>query len=620
MQLPLKPLLITTVFCLVFLKDTMAQKIYTDSLNRLLVQSSLSEAERVNTLCKLAKANFEKDLPLSFKLANEALQIGTRMKDGRGKAMAFATLIHLYVWKKDLKHAYESRDSALYYAGKTKDSKTLGFVSLRNGWLDLINDENDKAITKFLKALDFFKGQEAYEYESTVYHYLASFYGYGNDPAKQRKYADLCYETALKSKQVDALNTAYFTIGQTYFDRFKQDTSKRSLLDSALNIYKKSLLMAEKQSGRLLIRSNTAAIALNTANSYFQYFPNTYRDSAEKYTDIAIRIATNTNLQEVLVNCYGLKSEYALRDGNYNEAEKMLLTGLSAVAGSVIKMPLTKARMFLGLSHIAEKRGDQEAALKYLKEYIKFNKEAFDEEKINSIQRVEAQYQSEKKEQKIAYLQQEAAFNKKRNIFYILLALTGITALLFLLRSYNYKLKASVRKQELIDKEKGAAELRAQLKEAEAMQLQTEQVLLKERQERLQKEVLAGNLQMEQKNELLELLSGKVSTDSHLTLDEQIKRIIHQQKRIDKDFEELKTDFFESNPVFFDRLQKKANQALTRLDLKYCAYILMGLSNKEVAIRLGIEPKSIRMARYRIKQKFGLDKEGNLDNFIRSQE
>jgi DNA-binding NarL/FixJ family response regulator len=620
MQLPLKPLLITTVFCLVFLKDTTAQKIYTDSLNHLLAQTSLSEAERVNIHCKLAKANFEKDLPLSFKLANEALQIGARMKDGRGKAMAFATLIHLYVWKKDLKRAYESRDSALYYAGKTKDQETQGFVWLRNGWLDLVNDENDKAITKFLQALDFFKGQGAYEYESTVYHYLASFYGYGNDPGKQRKYADLSYETALKSKQIDALNTAYFTIGQTYFDRFKLDTSKRNLLDSALNIYKKSLLLAEKQSGRLLIRSNTAAIALNTANIYFQYFPNTYRDSAEKYTDIAMRIATNTNLQEVLVNCYGLKSEYALRDGNYNEAEKMLVTGLSAVAGGVIKMPLTKARMFLGLSHIAEKRGDQQAALNYLKEYIKFNKEAFDEEKINSIQRVEAQYQSEKKEQKIAYLQQEAAFNKKRNIFYILLALTGIIALLFLLRSYNYKLKASVRKQELVDKEKGAAELRAQLNEAEAMQLQTEQVLLKERQERLQKEVLAGNLQMEQKNELLELLSGKVSTDSHLTLDEQIKRIIHQQKRIDKDFEELKTDFFESNPVFFERLQKKANQVLTRLDLKYCAYILMGLSNKEVAIRLGIEPKSIRMARYRIKQKFGLDKGDNLDNFIRSQE
>lgn len=206
------------------------------------------------------------------------------------------------------------------------------------------------------------------------------------------------------------------------------------------------------------------------------------------------------------------------------------------------------------------------------------------------------------------------------NLFYIMLGLTGIAALLFLLRSYNYKLKASVRKQKLVDQEKAAAELRAQLKEAEATQLQTEQVLLKERQERLQKELLAGTLQIEEKNELLQLLSGKVDSESHLSVDEQIKKIVNQQKRMDKDFEELKTDFFETNPVFFERLQQKANHTLTRLDLKYCSYILMGLSNKEVSSRLGIEPKSIRMARYRIKQKFGLDKEENLDNFIRSQE
>lgn len=620
MQLPLKSLLTTAIFFLSFFESVEAQYIYIDSLNNLLAKNILSEEEQVNAFCKLARANFEKDLSLSFKQANKALHIGSRMKDGKGKAMAFATLIHLYVWKKDLKKAYESRDSAMYYVEKTKDPVTIGFVWLRNGWLDLINNENDKSIVKLLKALDFFKEQQAYEYESTVYHYLASFYGYGNDPVKQRKYADLCYATALKSKQVDPLNTAYFTIGQTYFDRFKLDIANRDLLDSALAIYKKSLRLCQKQPGRLLIRSNTAAIALNTANSYFQYFPNAYRDSAEKYTDIAIEIATKTNLQEVLVNCYGLKSEYALRDGKYNEAEKILLTGLNAVAGGVVKMPLTKARMFHGLSHIAEKKGDNEAALGYLKQYIQLNKEAFDEEKINSIQRVEAQYQSEKKEQEIAYLQQEAAFTKKRNIFYIILALTGIAALLFLLRSYNYKLKASVRKQELIDKEKGAAELRAQLKEAESMKLQTEQALLKERQDRLQKEVLAGTLQVEEKNELLELLSGKVNPESHLSLDEQIKRIVNQQKRMDKDFEGQKTDFFESNPAFFERLQEKAGRTLTRLDLKYCAYILMGLSNKEIAVRLGIEPKSIRMARYRIKQKFGLDKDENLDNFIRSQE
>lgn len=566
----------------------------------------------------MARANFEKNLPLSFRQTDEALKLSTGLKDGKSKAVIFATLIHLYVWKKDLKHAYQSRDSALYYSSKTKDRVALGFVWFRNGWLDLINDENDKATTKLLKAIDYFKGQDAYEYESMVYHYLASFYGYGNNPGKQEKYAVLCYQTAIKSKQVDVLNNAYFTVGQTYFDRFKLDTTKRNLLDSALLTYKKALILSKKQEGRLLIYSNTAAVALNTANTYFQYFPASYRDSAEKYVDIAIEIATKTNLQEVLLNSYGLKSEYALRDGNYDQAEKILLAGLGKIADGVVKMPLTQARIYQGLSNIAEKKGDNRAALNYLKQYVAFYKKAFDEEKINNTISIEAEYQSEKKEQEIAYLHQQTAYTKKLNIFYIISGLTGIAALLFLLISYNYKLKASVRKQELIDQQKDAAELKAQLKEAEALQLQAEQALLKERQDRLEREVLAGNLQIEEKNELLELLSGKVNNESDLSLDDQIKKVINQQKKMDKDFEEYKADFFDTNPAFFERLQQKANYTLTRLDLKYCSYMLMGLSNKEVSIRLGIEPKSVRMSRYRLKQKLGLGKDEDLNLFLQN--
>jgi hypothetical protein len=147
MQLSLKSLFIISVFLLFCLKKVEAQNIYIDSLQNLLAQHGLNKGERVNILCKLAKANFEKDLPLSFKLAKEALHLGGSLKDGSGKAMAFATLIHLYIRQKDLKHAYESRDSAMYYAARTKDQVAIGFVWFRNGWLDLINDENDKAKT-----------------------------------------------------------------------------------------------------------------------------------------------------------------------------------------------------------------------------------------------------------------------------------------------------------------------------------------------------------------------------------------------------------------------------------------------------------------------------------------
>jgi hypothetical protein len=55
---------------------------------------------------------------------------------------------------------------------------------------------------------------------------------------------------------------------------------------------------------------------------------------------------------------------------------------------------------------------------------------------------------------------------------------------------------------------------------------------------------------------------------------------------------------------------------ILQLDLKYCGFILMKLSTKEIASQMNVEPKSIRMARYRIKQKLNLGKDEDLDQFI----
>ena len=56
---------------------------------------------------------------------------------------------------------------------------------------------------------------------------------------------------------------------------------------------------------------------------------------------------------------------------------------------------------------------------------------------------------------------------------------------------------------------------------------------------------------------------------------------------------------------------------LTDLDLKYCAYIFLKRNTKEMASLMGVEPKSIRMSKYRLKQKLGLDKEEQLEAFVR---
>lgn len=144
-----------------------------------------------------------------------------------------------------------------------------------------------------------------------------------------------------------------------------------------------------------------------------------------------------------------------------------------------------------------------------------------------------------------------------------------------------------------------------------------EQQLLQERQERLQKDLLAGSLQVEQKDELLQAVQKKIEENKNESaVLKQINHIIDQNKRIDDNMNAYKADFDNINPEFFEKLKEKSANTLSRLDLKHCSYISIGLTNKEIAQRLGIAPKSILMARYRIKLKLGLGKDVDLDEYI----
>lgn len=586
-----------------------AQQRYIDSLEERLNHVNLSAYERVTTQCKLARAYFETNLDKALLLTNTAADA----PNADAKAWIYATRIHLLVQKKDKPGAYAALDSALLYVNKARDPIAKGMVWFRNGWLDIIDNENDLAVSKLLKALEFFKAEPGSPYAALTYHYLASIYSYGTDTSRQAYNAKQCYAGALVNGEPEVLNTAYYTMGQYFYDVYKLNRQQRNLLDSALSYYSKSIALSSRERGRILLRSNTAAVALNTANIYFQHYPASFRDSALHYLDIAEHIAVETRLTEILINCYGMRSEYALQNNRADEAEELLLVALSQADGSQIKMPLTKSRIYRALARVAEEKNDTKKALAYMKDYVIANEEAFNQEKISSAQRIDARYRAAQQEQKIVLLEQEAAFREKRNLLYIGLAVAGIAALSFLLVSYNYRLKASIRKQALIDKEKEEVILKVKLKEAETNQLLAEQELLRERQERLQKELLAEQLQKEEKNQIMEMLADRQSVD-----DEQIKRMIKRQQQLDEDYEDHKTDFVEVHSNFFEQLRQRAGDSLTRLDMKYCSYILMGLSNKEISTRLNIEPKSIRMARYRIKQKLGLGKDESLDNFIKT--
>lgn len=596
-------------FCL-WPAATNAQSILIDSLKQILTRTDLPEEERVMTMGRLARILYRADLKEAVRTGREALRISRTLKDPQYRAWIHATLGYLYVQENNLYQARQAIDTALMEAVQTGNNTVKGYVSFRKGWMEYVDGNNEKAVAHLLQALRYLDGQQDHSTESMIYHYLSSIYFDWKDVANQEKYARLSLQAAFRSNKTDDLCDGYLSLGSAFVQQFRRDSTRRNLLDSALFCNRNVLNISREQKERQINQSNPAAVALNTANLYWEFYPISYKDSAEKYINIALILARESRTPVVIANCYGILSEYAMAEGNYKQAERIFLMGLGELQTDSSSSHLTKARMLAGLANVAEKGGDPLKALKYYKEYMKQDKAIFDAEKLAIAKELEARYQSEKKEHELAALQERAAFNKKLNFFYICLAIASIFALLFLFRSYHFRLKSSLQQQQLLAREKEEAHLQAQLQAAE-------QELLRERQERLQKELLAGTLQVEEKRELLQALREKLTAHANTNpVFRQMDRIIDESNRQDEDFETLKSDFAEIHPGFFTRLQEKANNSLTRLDLKYCSYILMGLSNKEIANRLGVEPKSIRMARYRIKQKLDLQKDENLDQFI----
>ncbi len=67
-----------------------------------------------------------------------------------------------------------------------------------------------------LKADSLLDGQAAYDYESLVYHYLASLYADFKDTEKLKKYTQLSLSAALQSGNPDIICNAYLSVGSSF--------------------------------------------------------------------------------------------------------------------------------------------------------------------------------------------------------------------------------------------------------------------------------------------------------------------------------------------------------------------------------------------------------------------
>lgn len=181
-------------------------------------------------------------------------------------------------------------------------------------------------------------------------------------------------------------------------------------------------------------------------------------------------------------------------------------------------------------------------------------------------------------------------------------------------RSYHFRLRYSIQRERELHLEKQEAELQAKLEKEEQSRLKAEQQLLESQQQQLQKEMMANQLQLAHKKEMLFQIKEKLGGNQDLN----INKIWNEELLLDHDFEQAKFQIQEVHPDFFALLIQHAQQKLTTLDLKLCAYLHLNMDTKKIAQILHVEAKSVRMSRYRVKQKLGLGREDDLNLFLQN--
>ncbi len=328
---------------------------------------------------------------------------------------------------------------------------------------------------------------------------------------------------------------------------------------------------------------------------------------------------------------YYTKAVVCINQGDYSTAENILQKAFLIVNNQVkdaYHSISLKISLHNTMCEIYKKKSSYSQALDELQTVLVYQNKSWQKKYVKEGQIAEAKFRLQEKEKKLELIEERERQQKK------LLITTGISALIIIAILINFfwlRIKSVKRERIFLSKEKEEAILQAQLKEEEAKAtemrkraIELEIELEKEKAEkqaleinRLQKEVIVGIAQIEYKNEILENISKSLGTKGS-SESKEIKRLLDGKKKIDEHFDDYAEYIKNIHPDFYSRLQEKASQKLTTLDLKYCTYIYMNLDTKDIASILFVEPNTVRMTKYRLKQKLNLSKDDDLYYLIRN--
>ncbi len=160
-------------------------------------------------------------------------------------------------------------------------------------------------------------------------------------------------------------------------------------------------------------------------------------------------------------------------------------------------------------------------------------------------------------------------------------------------------------------------------KQHQLKQSANEELIVRIKNEQLKQDIESKNRELAistmsiiKKNEVLSSIKRELKNNGYESKDNTgIIKLIDKNINNTKDWQFFEEAFNNADKHFLDKV-KKVHPDLTPNDLRFCAYLRLNLSSKEIAPLLNISVRSVEIKRYRLRKKMNLTHDEGLVNHI----
>jgi tetratricopeptide (TPR) repeat protein len=453
----------------------------------------------------------------------------------------------------------------------------MGYIYFQQGVLEL-------SVKQFYRCIQLYKDTKNAEGEANVLTNIGAIHLQLQNFLEAKKYFtdalnayNIIYSTKPDTIPPYQLITIYNNLGIVH-----ENLSEYS---EGIDYYLRGISIASRMHDT---KSTLAMLHNNLGSSYMKMGKS---NEALEAMNEALRIRKSIGDKFGLASSYRMLGIYFTGQGEHQKALEALKNGFT-IANSVGSIPL-QSSISEHLFNLYSQLNRPDSALKYHVLFKNFSDQQSKEETLKEISILEmtAQFQEKEKIRELEHNKQKLRFAYAAIVLILCVIIFGL--LYAVSQSRNRRLSLKNKNIELANKN---AELE---REALANELELKN-----------KELTTNVMYQIRKNELINSIAEKLLANSHNFKKENqnlIREIIRELENSQEDsiWKEFETRFHLVHNQFYEKLND-INPDLSPNERRLCAFLRLNMSTKEISSITGQSPRSIEVARTRLRKKLNL--------------